>query len=50
MGGALCGGMEHNGTTVIPFGVWVQGGAFAVAAESGVDLPGPVDKSSLWYL
>ena len=43
--GAICGGIKHNGTTVVPFGAWVPGNAFTVAADSGIDLPGAIDQS-----
>ena len=44
IGGALCGGIKHNGTSAKAYGSWVPGGAFKVAAESGgIDLPNAVD-------
>ena len=50
IGGALCGGIKHNGTSAKAYGSWVPGGAFKVAAESGgIDLPNAVDQSTEWY-
>ena len=39
MNGALCGGIQHDGTNAKPYGSWVKGGAFVAAADSGIDLP-----------
>lgn len=47
MQGALCGGIQHNGTVAEPYASWVPGGAFKVASADGLqsktDLPGPID-------
>ena len=53
MNGALCAGIQHNGTVAAPYAAWIPGGAFVVAAEKGlqskIDLPGPIDQSADWF-
>ena len=33
-GGALCAGLRYNGSSIVTYGSWIPGGAFAIAETS----------------
>ena len=48
--GALCGGIQYNGSSIVAFGAWINQGPFTNAVAGATELLGLVDQSDQWYV
>ena len=48
-GGALCAGLQYNGSSIVAYAEWFRAGLFTVSASSLTQLESEEDQSSLWF-
>ena len=48
-GGALCGGLTYNGSSIVVFSEWVPNGTFTIAVNGSSQMNGGVDQATQWF-